>query len=75
MYGIKFAEIDNKLVYKNGDLNGDGKLTVGDLILMNRYIHGTYTFTEKQFKSADLNGDGNADIFDVLVFRKKLLED
>jgi hypothetical protein len=75
MYGIAFEALDGTKQYKDGDLNGDGDLTVGDLIIMNRYIHGTYSFTEDQFKSADLNGDGNADIFDVLVFRRKLLED
>ena len=75
MYGLKFEAIDDTKLYKNGDLNGDGQLSVGDLILMNRYIHGTYSFNEKQFKSADLNGDGNADIFDVIEFRKRILAD
>ena len=75
MYGIKFEALDDTAIYKNGDLNGDGQFSVGDLILMNRYIHGSYSFNEKQFKSADLNGDGNADIFDVIEFRKKILAD
>jgi hypothetical protein len=75
MYGLKFEEIDDSLAYKNGDLNGDGQFNVGDLVLMNRYIHGTYTFSEKQYKSADLNGDGNADVFDVIEFRKMILAD
>lgn len=75
MYGIKFEALDDTTIYKNGDLNGDGQFSVGDLILMNRYIHGSYSFNEKQFKSADLNGDGNADIFDVIEFRKKILAD
>ncbi|WP_297959044.1 leucine-rich repeat protein [uncultured Ruminococcus sp.] len=75
MYGLKFEAIDDTKLYKNGDINGDGQFNVGDLVLMNRYILGTYTFNEKQFKSADLNGDGNADIFDVTEFRKKILAD
>ncbi|WP_028517643.1 leucine-rich repeat protein [Ruminococcus flavefaciens] len=75
MYGIKFEALDNTAIYKDGDLNGDGQFNVGDLVLMNRYIHGTYTFNEKQYKSADLNGDGNADVFDVIEFRKKILAD
>lgn len=73
MYGLKFEVIDDAEMYKNGDLNGDGQFNVGDLVLMNRYILGTYTFNEKQFKSADLNGDGNADVFDVIEFRRKIL--
>ena len=75
MYGLKFEAIDDTKLYKNGDINGDGQFNVGDLVLMNRYILGIYTFNEKQFKSADLNGDGNADIFDVTEFRKKILAD
>ncbi|SHM12150.1 leucine-rich repeat protein [Ruminococcus flavefaciens] len=75
MYGLKFEAMDDTNAYKNGDLNGDGQFNVGDLVLMNRYIHGTYTFNEKQFKSADLNGDGNADVFDVIEFRKRILAD
>jgi len=75
MYGLKFEVIDDAEMYKNGDLNGDGQFNVGDLVLMNRYILGTYTFNEKQFKSADLNGDGNADVFDVIEFRRKILAD
>lgn len=51
------------------------EFNVGDLVFMNRYILGTYTFNEKQFKSADLNGDGNADVFDVIEFRRKILAD
>ena len=75
MYGIKFEALDDTAIYKDGDLNGDGQFNVGDLVLMNRYIHGTYTFNEKQYKSADLNGDGSADVFDVIEFRKKILAD
>ena len=75
MYGLKFEEINDSLAYKDGDLNGDGQFNVGDLVLMNRYIHGTYTFNELQFKSADLNSDGKADVFDVIEFRKKILAD
>ena len=74
MYGIKFEALDDTAIYKDGDLNGDGELSVGDLILMNRYIHGTYSFNEKQFKSADLNGDGNADIFDMVELRKLIIQ-
>ena len=74
MYGIKFEAMDDTSIYKNGDLNGDGKLNVADLVLMNRFLHGTYSFDEKQFSSADLNGDGKTDIFDVIDFRRKILE-
>ncbi|WP_295077038.1 leucine-rich repeat protein [Ruminococcus sp.] len=73
MYGIEFEELDDTLIYKDGDINGDGQFSVGDIVLMNKYIHGTYTFNEKQFRSADLNGDGSTDIFDIIDFRRKIL--
>ena len=75
MYGIEFEELDDSLMYENGDINGDGEFSISDIVLMNKYIHGTYTFSEKQFKSADLNGDGNTDVFDIIEFRRKLLAD
>lgn len=73
MYGIKFEEIDKSTVYKNGDINGDGGLNVGDIILVSRYLHGTYSLTQEQSKSADLNGDGSVDVFDLIEFRKSIL--
>jgi len=74
LYGRKFEALDDDGAYKNGDLNGDASLNVGDLVLMNRYMHGTYDFTEMQAESADLNGDGKADVFDVIVYRRKIVE-
>ncbi len=73
MYGIKFVEIGAE-EYDKGDINGNGTFNVGDLILLNRYIHGTYKFTKAQFKAADMNDDGNVDVFDVVEFRKELLK-
>lgn len=74
LYGRKFEAIDKDGTYKDGDINGDAGFNVADLVLVNRYMHGTYTFTEQQFRSADLNGDGSVDVFDVVEYRKKLIE-
>lgn len=72
-YGIKFSAIEDEPIYKNGDLNGDGVLSVADMLTMKRYLLGKTQFTEEQFKSADLNGDGKADIFDLVRFREEVL--
>ena len=74
LYGRKFEAIDESGSYRDGDINGDAGFNVADLVLVNRYMHGTYTFTEQQFRSADLNGDGNVDVFDIVEYRKKLIE-
>ena len=73
LYGRKFVALDSELMYKNGDLNGDGYLSVADLVSMKLYLTGKKEFTEEQFKSADLNGDGNADVFDLVSYRKAVL--
>lgn len=73
MYGIKFVEIGTE-TYEKGDINGNGSFNVGDLVLFNRYMHGTYKFTKAQFEAADLNGDKSVDIFDAVEFRKELLK-
>lgn len=53
-----------------GDLNSDGKITVADLVLMEKYILGSQTLTEKQFTVADLSGDNAVDSFDLVLLRK-----
>lgn len=53
-----------------GDLNSDGKITVADLVLLEKYILGSQTFTEKQFSNADLSGDKYVDSFDLVLLRK-----
>lgn len=73
MYGIKFVEIGTEK-YEKGDINGSGTFNVGDMVLFNRYIHGTYKLTKAQFEAADLNGDKSVDIFDAVEFRKELLK-
>ena len=73
MYGIKFVEIGTEK-YEKGDINGSGSFNVGDMVLFNRYIHGTYKLTKAQFEAADLNGDKSVDIFDAVEFRKELLK-
>lgn len=73
MYGLKFVEIGTEKLDK-GDINGNGSFNVGDLVLFNRYIHGTYKFTKPQFEAADMNGDKSVDVFDAVEFRKELLK-
>jgi len=49
-----------------GDVNGDGKVLIGDVIAILNYIVG---FTSDNFneKAADVNGDGNILIGDVIA--------
>lgn len=73
-YNREFVALEAEKPCQNGDLTGDSIVNVADIVILSRYLHGTYEFTEAQFSSADINGDGTADVFDLIKFRKMLLE-
>ncbi len=52
--------------HDRGDVNGDGFLTMVDVILCANYIMGTFDFTPEEFLAADVDGNGIVDVFDVL---------
>src|SRR2546426_7056373 len=41
-----------------GDLDGDGKVTILDLVILNGYLNGQMTLTSGQMQAADLNQNG-----------------
>lgn len=54
-----------------GDVNADGALSSGDLVLMQKYILGRDSL--KAPENGELNGDGEIDIFDLVALRKLLI--
>ena len=57
-----------------GDLNGDRKYAMVDLVMLAQYVAGfEMTMTEKQLLSADVNEDGSIDIHDVILLNQWLL--
>jgi hypothetical protein len=57
-----------------GDLNGDRKYAMVDLVMLAQYVAGfEMTMTEKQLLSADVNEDGVIDIHDVVLLNQWLL--
>lgn len=58
-----------------GDMNGDGKFTIGDLAMMAVHYGKTATSPDwDKAKHADLNGDGVIDIIDLSIIARKILE-
>ncbi|NLF19732.1 MAG: hypothetical protein GX595_21075, partial [Lentisphaerae bacterium] len=50
-----------------GDANGDGNITVLDVLMVLDFIWGRSTPTPAQDQAADMNGDGNVTVLDVLA--------
>ncbi len=59
-------------VYIKGDVNADGKLTVDDAALLQKYLLNETTLTETQYILADLNTDGAVNGIDLALLRQKL---
>ncbi len=54
-----------------GDVNGDGKVTIADLVTLQQYILGNGRLTDKG--SADICHDGRIDSFDLTMLRQIIL--
>lgn len=62
------------LSYWLGDLDGDRKYGMADLLQLAQYVSGKeMTLTEKQKKSADVNEDGVINVHDVTLLSQWLL--
>ena len=59
---------------KVGDVNLDGKVSLKDVILLQKYLHNKENFKFENFFNADMNGDGKANIFDLALLKKELLK-
>ena len=57
-----------------GDVNGDGEVTVVDLIVLQGYLHGHDNVTIYAPQNADINKDGEVDIFDLALAKRIVLK-
>ena len=57
-----------------GDLNEDGIVDSGDLIIMKRYILQRLTFTPSQYKAADVNLDNEVNSADNMLMKRFILK-
>lgn len=56
-----------------GDVNGDGKISITDVIWLREYLLDITELSDKQLKAADVNEDGKVSITDVIWLREYLL--
>ncbi len=59
----------------NGDLSGDGAITILDLLQIQKYLLGDKKLTKEASLAADTSGDGKVTILDLLQVQKYLLGD
>lgn len=77
--GDKVQILQNGSIYEtyeisvNGDINGDGKLTVFDILKVQDYILKKSSLSGTYLSSADYNKDGNVNILDLLLIQQYIL--
>ena len=59
--------------FKTGDVNGDGKVSNVDLVLVQRHILDMEKLTGLEKIRADTNNDGKVDIVDLANIQKIIL--
>ncbi|MBQ6843848.1 MAG: SH3 domain-containing protein [Agathobacter sp.] len=70
--------VDDKLVeeYKiiiYGDVNYDGKITIADLVKLNRHTLNLSKLKGSGLKAADVNGNGSVNIQDLVMINRHIL--
>lgn len=58
-----------------GDVNGDGKITSGDYVLIKNSIMGNYNLSDSQKNLADYNEDGKITSGDYVLVKNKIMQD
>ncbi|MGN1112965.1 MAG: dockerin type I repeat-containing protein, partial [Acutalibacteraceae bacterium] len=67
---------ENSLAFKslpteiNGDLNGDGSVTLLDAIIAMRASVELISFDEQGIINADMNKDGNVSVYDAIMIQR-----
>ena len=57
-----------------GDIDDDGEVGSSDLVLLQKYLHGTGELTDEQSGRANLIRDDILDVFDLIALRKQLIK-
>lgn len=56
-----------------GDLNGDGRVSISDIVCLQAHLLGKRPLEGAAFQAADVNGDGQVSIADIIRLQSHLL--
>ena len=75
-YNDGYIEYDVEVLPEvpDGDANGDGKLTIADMVMVQKHIMGKKSAALSDWKCADLYEDGKIDVYDFIVMRENFVE-
>ena len=81
-YGREFVALDGEpdttepgtSELKPGDITGDGKIDIMDVIHLNKALFGKAELTEEQAKAGDINKDGKPDFSDSLEIMRYIVK-
>ena len=71
-------EIDKSKRYEAvvyGDIDGDAKVSVVDLLYLKKYILSEIKLNAANKEAADISKDGKADVVDLLLLKKYILNE
>lgn len=72
---VEYAKENNIRLKSNfikGDVNADSQFTIADLVMLEKFLLGAGTLTDRQ--AGDLCNDGKIDVFDMIKMRKMIVE-
>ena len=61
------------LTFLNGDVNGDGEVTLSDAMYLAKHVLGITGFEDIVEAAADVNGNGEIEISDAMYLAKHVL--
>ena len=72
-YNHPFQALDDTAVYEIGDVTGDIKIDILDVVTINKAVLGKESLTNEQIKAIDFNGNGKPDASDSLTLMKYIV--
>jgi hypothetical protein len=65
--------VASKEIVVRGDISGDGKITIADLVRVNRHTLNISLLNGIQLLAADVNNNGSVNIQDLVLINRHIL--